>query len=381
MAPARAAAKFKEMFPDAEAYRATLYGSLGATGRGHLTDSAVGAVFAPKPVSFIWRPNEELPRHPNGMRLAAVDLDGAVLKEVEDYSLGGGALASDSHPEHCYSLTTMNGILQHCEESGESLWEYAWNCEGPEFRSFLTETWRAMDESIARGLQAQGLLPGGLGLPRKACSLYHRAKELAVGGYRELAYIAAYAYAVSEENAAGEIIVTAPTCGSCGVLPSVLKFFSQEPGCTSDDIVRALIVAGLIGNIVKLNGSISGAEVGCQGEIGAACAMAAGAAAQLLGGSPRQIEYAAEMGLEHHLGLTCDPVAGLVQIPCIERNAHAATRALSSARFALLSDGLHRISFDDVVAVMTETGRNLSKLYRETSCGGLALLYQTRFNA
>jgi L-serine dehydratase len=234
-----------------------------------------------------------------------------------------------------------------------------------------------MRAALEEGLATEGAIPGGLGVWRKASSFRRKSTTLR-GGFRNEALLAAYAHAVAEQNACAKRVVTAPTCGSSGVLPAILYFLNHEMPCSHEEILRALATAGLIGNIVKTNGSISGAAVGCQGEVGTACAMAAAAAAQLLGGTPRQVEYAAEMGLEHHLGLTCDPVGGLVQIPCIERNAHAAPRALSCARFALLSDGLHRISFDDVVAVLLETGRALPSLYRETSTGGLARIYEMR---
>jgi L-serine dehydratase len=232
-----------------------------------------------------------------------------------------------------------------------------------------------MKKSLVRGLGSEGIIPGGLGLSRKAHAIHSRAMMLK-NDLRSNGLIAAYAYAVSEENATKGTIVTAPTCGACGIIPAVLYYLSNTLNPSRQAILKALATAGLVGNVVKFNASISGAEVGCQGEVGTACAMAAAAATQLMGGSVRQIEYAAEMGLEHHLGLTCDPVGGLVQIPCIERNAHAATRALSCCHFALLSDGVHKISFDDVTAVMKETGQALPSLYRETSAGGLAKAYR-----
>jgi L-serine dehydratase len=232
-----------------------------------------------------------------------------------------------------------------------------------------------MQESIQRGLQAEGVLPGGLGVSRKA-SVYFRKIKLNGADFLKHGFLPAYALAVAEENATGGLIVTSPTCGSGGVLPAVLKHVQDHMDCSEAVIWRALATAGLIGNLIKTNASISGAEVGCQGEIGSACAMAATAATQILGGTIRQIEYAAEMGLEHHLGLTCDPVNGLVQIPCIERNAFAATRAMDCATYALYSDGSHRVSFDEVVQVMKQTGHDLPSLYRETSSGGLALTYR-----
>ncbi|MBN1422554.1 MAG: L-serine ammonia-lyase, iron-sulfur-dependent, subunit alpha [Planctomycetes bacterium] len=377
MAPRRAADAFRGDHPDAAGFRATLYGSLAATGKGHLTDAAIRAALAPRPVEILWRPSEELPAHPNGLALEALGESGETLGRKEYYSTGGGALLGDEGEEAVYPPTTSERIVADCARTGESLWEYVQRYEGEGIWSFLEGIWSAMRQAIDAGLHAEGALPGGVGLPRKAASLHRKALSLR-GEFRSEGLLAAYAYAVAEQNASGGRVVTAPTCGSCGVLPAVLFHLKGERRLETIDIVRALATAGLFGNIVKHHGSISAAVVGCQGEIGTACAMGAAAAAQLLGGTPGQIEYAAEMGLEHHLGLTCDPVAGLVQIPCIERNAHAATRSLSCSRFALLSDGLHRISFDDAVSVMVETGRALPSPFKETSIGGLAAVYRRR---
>lgn len=378
MAPRRAAQRFCDDWPGAAGFRVTLFGSLAATGKGHLTDRAVADAMAPRPVEFVWRPDDNLAPEPNGILLEALDPAGDAIGHRVDHSRGGGALASDGVSAPLYPDATMAAILARCQTTGESFWEYVDRQEGEGLWSFLGDVWTAMNAAIERGLEAEGVLPGGLGLQRKACSFHRRARMLGVGEFRAESLLAAYAYAVAEENACGGEIVTAPTCGSAGVIPAVLRYLGGVLECRDSEIVHALATAGLFGNIVKRNASISGAVVGCQGEIGAACAMAAAAATQLYGGTPSQIEYAAEMGLEHHLGLTCDPVAGLVQIPCIERNAHAATRALSCCRFALLSDGLHRISFDDVVRVMSETGRSLPALYRETATGGLAQVYARR---
>jgi L-serine dehydratase len=404
IAPQRAALAFRARHPGAASFRVTLYGSLAATGKGHLTDrviteallgeTAEGPGAGPSGrVELVWKPKEELLPHPNGMKFEALDAKGRVAGDAVEFSVGGGALLSDEAAEGTAAAVgapapagaaaahpsgTMAEILAFCEESGESFWEYVQKCEGKEIWGFLDRTWEAMCGAIDRGLGAEGVLPGRLGLRRKAYSFFRKARLLGRDDFRSEAFVAAYAYAVAEENASGGLVVTAPTCGSSGVLPAVLYHLNGELKCRRDEILRALATAGLFGNLVKSNGSISGAVVGCQGEIGTACAMAAAAATQLFGGSPPQIEYAAEMGLEHHLGLTCDPVAGLVQIPCIERNAHAATRAMSCCRFALLSDGLHRISFDDVVSVMVDTGKALPALYRETSSGGLAKVYEQR---
>ena len=273
-----------------------------------------------------------------------------------------------------YQMNTMSQILYWCEHSGRSYWEYVEQCEGPEIWDFLSEVWATMKEAVHRGLDAEGVLPGPLNLRRKASSYYIRAK-----GYkdslRSRGLVFAYALAVSEENASGGKIVTAPTCGACGVVPAVLYHLQRSREFSDARILRALATAGLVGNIVKHNASISGAEAGCQAEVGVACSMASAAASQLFGGSPAQIEYSAEMGLEHHLGMTCDPVCGLVQIPCIERNAYAAARALDANIYSAFTDGHHRVSFDKVVEVMKQTGHDLPSLYKETSEGGLAKNY------
>ncbi|PNU20507.1 serine dehydratase [Geothermobacter hydrogeniphilus] len=379
MGPRFAAERFLRRQPDAAAYRVTLFGSLAATGRGHLTDRALQNAFAPRAVEIVWRPDQALPEHPNGMRFEALAKDGELLAAWEVCSVGGGALRDAAGPVGeprgaVYSLARLAEILRHCERQGESLGDYVLAREGAGIEAHLETAWQAMRAAIERGLQTEGPLPGGLGLARKARS-FHRKASLFGPHLRQSGLLCAYAYAVAEENAAGGIIVTAPTCGSCGVLPAVLRYLDETLDCSREDLLRALAVAGLIGNLVKHNASISGAEVGCQGEIGTACAMAAAAATKLHGGSLAQIEYAAEMGLEHHLGLTCDPVGGLVQIPCIERNAHAAARALSCCHFALLSDGRHKVSFDTITRVMKETGQALPSLYRETSGGGIAQAY------
>ena len=261
--------------------------------------------------------------------------------------------------------------MDWCERTGKAYWEYVEECEGSEIWDHLDNVWEAMKAAVERGLDNEGILPGPLSLHRKACSYHIKAKGHNAS-LRSRGLIFAYALAVSEENAAGGEIVTAPTCGSCGVVPAVLYHLKKSREFSRNRILRALATAGLVGNIVKKNASISGAEVGCQGEVGVACAMAAAAASQLFGGSPAQIEYAAEMGLEHHLGMTCDPVCGLVQIPCIERNALAAARALDANIYSSFTDGIHRVSFDRVVQVMKETGHDLPSLYKETGEGGLA---------
>ena len=381
MGPANAAALFHQRFPQAQSFRIQLFGSLAATGKGHLTDLAIRRVLSPADVTFLWQPETVPDFHPNGMRMEALDPAGQVIGDWEVFSVGGGALRENTdigwlpQPKTVYADTTMNAILKHCAHSGQSFWEYVEAQEGPEIWHFLREVWQAMQAAVEHGLQAEGVLPGGLGLTRKAW-VFHRQISVSGKNFLNEGLLPAYALAAAEENASGGIVVTAPTCGSCGIVPAVLRHVQENTHCSDNAILRALATAGLIGNLVKQNGSISGAEVGCQGEVGVACAMAAAAATQLLGGTPRQVEYAAEMGLEHNLGLTCDPVNGMVQIPCIERNVFAAAQALTCARYACATDGSHRVSFDEVVGVMMETGHDLPSLYRETASGGLATAYR-----
>jgi L-serine dehydratase, iron-sulfur-dependent, single chain form len=377
MGPRKAAEIFLDQHRDAHHFRVTLYGSLAATGKGHLTDLALTEALKPYPLELVWHPEEQLPLHPNGMEFEAFAADGSSLGLWRVYSVGGGALKVEGASlllHDIYDLSTMSEIVARVSQSAQPLWSYVIEQEGTAIWDYLKDVWRVMQDSVKRGCEAVGVLPGELQLPRKSLSFFLKAKQDR-GPFQRTNLLFAYSLAVSEENAAGGKIVTAPTCGSCGVLPSVLYFLQKTNRLSEKIVLQALATAGLIGNLVKTNGSISGAEVGCQGEIGTACAMTAGAAAQLLGGTPQQVEYAAEMGFEHHLGLTCDPVAGLVQIPCIERNAFAATRALDSAEYAILTDGQHRISFDEVVRTMMETGHDLKLSYRETSTGGLAAIY------
>jgi len=381
MGPKKAAEMFLEKNPKAPAFRVTLFGSLAATGKGHLTDWAVLQVLGEERTSVLWKPEVELPEHPNGLQFEALDANGQPLDTWQAYSVGGGAVrgADQGHqpPEQVYDLPDLTAIMEMCLQTGLTYWEYVERCEGPEIWDFLAEIWQTMEDALQRGLSAQGVLPGSIGLKRQAWSYYKKAK-LSGPDIRQTGLVTAYAMAVAEENAAGGVVVTAPTCGASGIVPATLHYLLQTQDPTHAEILHALATAGLIGTVIKQNGSISGAEVGCQGEVGSACAMAAAAATQIMGGSVRQIEYAAEMGLEHHLGLTCDPVDGLVQIPCIERNGCAALRALSRAQMAFLSDGSHRIPFDEVVQVMRQTGHDLPSLYRETSTGGLAKAYGDR---
>lgn len=379
MGPRNAATLFLEVCNNrATRFEVTLYGSLAATGRGHLTDKAILDVLTPVAhTDILWKPDIFLPFHPNGMQFRAFDAEGKEIENRTWYSVGGGDIVLEGESRRAqnqvYRMHTIEDILNWCEETGRSFWEYVDMCEGPAIWEYLREVWNVMQEAVQRGIEAEGVLPGGLGVRRKAVSYYvHAAGYNASLKSRGLVY--AYALGVSEENASGGRIVTAPTCGSCGVLPAVLYHLHTSKNFTEQRILRALATAGLFGNVVKTNASVSGAEVGCQGEVGVACAMAAAAASQLFGGTPAQIEYSAEMGLEHHLGLTCDPVCGLVQIPCIERNAYAAARALDANLYSAFSDGRHSVKFDRIVEVMKQTGHDLPSIYKETSQGGLAAI-------
>ena len=379
MGPQRAAVRFKKRYPAAASFTVTLYGSLAATGKGHLTDKAIEETLAPTHTIIEWKDNETLPLHPNGMIFKAHKTDGSIMGEWTVYSTGGGAIRGkdewDTPPSAIYPLTTMDAILEWNADTGGNFWEYVKKYEPEDTWTHLENTWEIMKESIRNGLDNEGLLPGTLNLQRKAAS-YKTKSVNSSSILKDIGSVSAYALAVAEENAGGGKMVTAPTCGSSGVVPAVLYFLQEQYNFPEQRIIRALATAGLMGSLVKENASISGAEVGCQGEIGTSCAMAAAAAAQLLGGTVTQIEYAAEMGIEHHLGLTCDPVEGYVQIPCIERNAAAAGRALQCASFAIFSDGCHRISFDEVVQTMKETGRDMNASYKETSRSGLAKNWQ-----
>ena len=376
MGPRFAAEAFMAKVPEAASYRVTLYGSLAATGRGHLADKALESALAPKKVEIIWRPETLLSFHPNAMNFEGLDPAGKILGKWTVYSVGGGRITDGSVAEarrSVYDLTNMDQVLEWTRRTGGVFWEYVVEREGEAIFDHMKEVWGTMQASIARGLAAEGVLPGELHLRRKASSFYVKSRS-AGGSLVEKTLTFSYALAVAEENAAGGLVVTAPTCGSAAVLPAVLRRLNETLELDEVNIHRALLTAGLFGNVISTNASISGAEVGCQGEIGAACAMAAAAAAQLLGGTPQQIECAAEIGMEHYLGLTCDPICGLVQVPCIERNAFAAASALNSATYALLGDGRHIVSFDKIVNAMKQTGRDLPAIYKETAAGGMAAL-------
>lgn len=375
MGPKKAAEIFAERNPNSESFKVYLYGSLALTGKGHMTDYIIEKTL-PKTTEIIWKQNEVLPLHPNGMIFEAFDNKNLLIDKWEVYSIGGGEIMSKDREikaEHIYPHNSMTEILEHLEKNGGTFWEYVLKVEGEEIIDYMREVWITMKNAIKRGLESDGTLPGILNLRRKAPAYFVKA-NMQNGFAVDDTFLFAYALAVSEENAAAGVVVTAPTCGSSGILPAVLYLLFKKYKFSEMRIIHALMVGGLFGNLVKQNASISGAEVGCQGEVGTACSMAAAAVAKLLGGTMYQIEYAASSGLEHHLGLTCDPIAGLVQIPCIERNAFGAQRALDAALYAIHSDGRHMVSFDNVVEVMEQTGHDIPSLYRETSTGGLAIM-------
>lgn len=381
MGPRKAADAFNRTYPTAESFRAVLYGSLAATGKGHLTDFAIKEAFYPKPVTIEWEYDTFLPKHPNAMRFEALDKAGHIMGAQVAYSIGGGDIRTDKafgrEINHIYPHKSMAEILQYTSDKRMLLWEYVEEFEGADIWQYLGTIWKTMQTTMNRGLEKRGVLPGSLNLERKARRYLYKA-ENSPQYLRRMNNLFSYALACSEENAAGGVVVTAPTCGSCGVVPAVCRLIQEIYEFEDTTILHALATASLFGNMAKTNASISGAEVGCQGEVGVACAMAAAAVCQLEGGDNRRIAYAAEMGLEHHLGLTCDPVDGLVQIPCIERNALAASRALDCATYALMSDGDNRVSYDDVLATMMQTGLDMNKDYRETARGGLARFFKEK---
>ena len=382
MGPERASQLFKSQHPQADAFQVILYGSLSKTGVGHGTDRVIRQVLSPAPTEIIFSA-EALPNaHPNTMDLIALR-DGAEIGRARVESIGGGDIRfpgqQSSQSEEVYIEHSFAEIADFCKwRYIHTLSEYVELNEGPEIWDFLMEVWQTMKRSIEEGLQAEGVLPGGLNVQRKAKELMQTKLEVREPGLVEFQRIAAYAYAVAEQNADNGTIVTAPTCGACGVLPAVLKYAQETKGFTDEQILRGLATAGIIGNLTKTNASISGAECGCQAEIGTACSMAAAALAELYQQDLDQVEYAAEVAMEHHLGLTCDPICGLVQIPCIERNAVAAVRAMNACNLSYFLTGSRNISYDMVCRAMKETGIHLDHRFRETSEGGLAKIYNRR---
>ncbi len=382
MGPQRAAALFRAEHPDAEAYRVVLYGSLAKTGTGHGTDRVLRETLSPVPTEVVFAAEDPADlRHPNTLDLYAVE-KGVESPAMRVESVGGGDIVIEGRArdtdlrDDVYPENSFAEIAQFCKWRDIRIWEYVELNEGPEIWTFLAKVWKTMRWAIADGLHASGILPGGLNLERKAKFLYEQAEKNQLVQIKETRTICAYAFAVSEQNADNGTIVTAPTCGSCGVVPAVLRYMQEYYKFSDEEILHALATAGIIGNLIKQNASISGAECGCQAEIGAACSMAAAALCELKGMNLSQIEYAAEIALEHHLGLTCDPICGLVQIPCIERNAVAAMRAMNCFNLAYFLYDTRSISFDMVVKTMYQTGINIAKAFRETSEGGLARLYR-----
>ena len=383
MGPERAANYFKSAHPQADGFRVILYGSLSKTGVGHGTDRVLREVLSPVPTEIVFS-GETLPAsaHPNTMDLIALK-NGAETDRLRVESIGGGDIRipgqTDSESEEVYVEHSFAEIADFCKwRYIQTLSDYVELNEGPEIWAFLLDVWQTMKQSIDEGLSKTGVLPGGLNVQRKAKYLYEQHPDDENPAMKEFQMIAAYAYAVAEQNADNGTIVTAPTCGACGVLPAVLKYAQVTKGFTDAQICRGLATAGIIGNLTKTNASISGAECGCQAEIGTACSMAAAALAELYHQNLDQVEYAAEVAMEHHLGLTCDPICGLVQIPCIERNAVAAVRAMNACNLSYFLTGSRNISYDMVCRAMRETGVNLDHRFRETSEGGLAKLYNRR---
>ena len=382
MGPERAAKLFKQTHPTADYFQVTLFGSLSKTGVGHGTDRVLRQTFAPLPTKIVFSQESWAGMHPNTMDFTAYT-DGKELGTLRFESIGGGDIRVPGQslldePE-VYPENSFAEISDFCHwRYIDKLSDYVELNEGPEIWPFLMEVWLVMKNAIAEGLKAEGTLPGGLNVQRKAKYLFEQVPEENIPALLEFQKISAYAYAVAEQNADNGIIVTAPTCGACGVLPAVLKYAQETKEFTDEQIVRGLAAAGVIGALTKRNASVSGAECGCQAEIGTACSMAAAALAELYGQNLDQVEYAAEVAMEHHLGLTCDPICGLVQIPCIERNAVAAMRAMNACNLSYFLTGSRNISYDMVCRAMKETGLNLSHQYKETSEGGLARIYDRR---
>ena len=383
MGPERAARLFKEKYPQADSYRVFLYGSLSKTGVGHGTDRVIREILSPVPTEIIFSEEVIPDSHPNTMDLIAL-VSGAEAGSLRVESIGGGDIripgqAGAADAQDLYPHNTMNDIMNFCKEQKFTrLSDYVERFEDPAIWDYLREVWDAMKSAIDNGLKSEGILPGGLNVQKRAKTLYELKLPEETPQLWECRILSAYAFAVSEQNADNGTVVTAPTCGACGVLPAALRYIQQTRHLTDEQILRGLATAGLIGALTKKNASVSGAECGCQAEIGTACAMAASALAEMFGNTLEQVEYAAEVAMEHHLGLTCDPICGLVQIPCIERNAVAAMRALNACNLSYFLSDSRNISYDMVCKAMHETGLNLSNMYKETSEGGLARVYPTR---
>lgn len=378
MGPKRAAEWFKDKNPEANRFDIYLYGSLAFTGKGHLTDKIIKETLNPIKTNIIFDTKFVCDKYPNTMDLIAYK-DDQKISQARVYSVGGGAIEVEGQKRaivpDIYKLNHMQDIKEYCKEKDKDLVDYVVETEGEDIIEFLREIWHTMYNSVKTGIEKEGIIPGKLQLPREAKMIYENTAEDQNPILKRTRLLTSYAHAVSENNASGDIIVTAPTCGASGVLPAVLTYMYEQYNIKEEKIIKALAVAGVIGNLVKTNASISGAECGCQAEIGTACSMAAGATAYLMDLDLEKIDNAAEIAMEHHLGLTCDPIYGYVQIPCIERNAVAALRAVDAANMAKIATGKRFISFDLVVDTMYETGKDLNSHYRETSKGGLAKKY------
>ena len=378
MGPESAVKLVKEIFKDADCFKVVLYGSLALTGLGHGTDRIIKETFLPYECEIVFDKITSCDIHPNTMDILAYK-ENNLLGKKRVFSVGGGTIAFENEesftPKEVYPHNSYKEIADYCAKNNIRIWQYVKEFEGEEIFDYLAKVWEKMKNSIRLGLTTTGILPGGLNTERRAQILYNQRHIDESAQTQENRLVCSYAFAVSEQNASGGEIVTAPTCGSCGVVPSVLMYYQEKKGFDDTKIIKALATGGIIGNLIKKNASISGAECGCQAEIGSACSMAAAALGELFEMGLGQIEYAAEVAMEHHLGLTCDPIDGLVQIPCIERNAVAAMRAINALSLANFLTDSRKISFDMVVKVMYETGKHLLSDYRETSSGGLAKYY------
>lgn len=374
MGPVKIAERFLRENDGCDNYVVTLYGSLALTGKGHGTDTAVKKAFGQRKTEIVFDTVTKC-AHPNTMELSGYS-NGAEVCKMQAFSIGGGDILvageTFSEGEEVYPHGDFQEIKNYCMQNNLRYWQYVLQYEDGDIIDYMRVIWRAMNDAVNSGLRYEGVLPGGLNVSRRAKKLMTGEGKKETSQTREDRIVSAYAFAVGEQNASGGTVVTAPTCGASGVLPAVFRYARERHGFSDEQIVRALLTAGLIGNVVKTNASISGAECGCQAEIGTACSMAAAGLAELYGMSLDEIEYGAEVALEHHLGLTCDPVCGLVQIPCIERNAVAAMRAINAVSLATFLADSRKVSFDNVVKAMYETGRDIPESYRETSVGGLA---------
>lgn len=379
MGPEKAAKVFLEKYKNAESYKVILYGSLAKTGKGHHTDLAINSVLGAERTEIVFDTETvDLP-HENTMDFFAYS-GGEEIGYMRALSVGGGDISVDGLPSvtppEVYPENSFEEIAAHCKKYNLRLSDYVYKYEGESIKGYLATVWQTMKKAITDGLSERGILEGGLNVERKAAVLFGQHPKNETDANRENRIVCAYAFAVGEQNAAGGTVVTAPTCGACSVLPAALKYMQETHDYSDDEIINALAVGGIVGNVVKTNASISGAECGCQAEMGTACSMTAAALCELSKMKLSQIEYAAEVAMEHQLGLTCDPICGLVQIPCIERGAVSSMRAINALSLATFLASSSKISFDNVVKTMYRTGKDMNARYRETSEGGLAYTYK-----